>query len=194
MIQKICFHMRKQLEKNQWVNIFSKMRKEWEKNEHRSETDSTRSLLLTTIFLLIFLVRHLQKFLLIFSVRHLQKKSSSYFWWDIFKTMSSHFWWDIFEKFLSVPILSSLCISSFWIWERLFSSADKKGSENPILSALHLHLRENSLWLPFCLDIWQVFTHFAAFPSGKLAHILFSWVSNSPSSYWSNFSNWKTST
>ena len=31
----------------------------------------------------------------------------------------------------------------------------------------HFHLREHFLWLPFSLDIWQIFSHSVAFPKEK---------------------------
>ena len=63
--------------------------------------------------------------------------------------------------------------------------------KSPLQLPQHLHLREHFLWLPFYVDIWQVWSHSVAFPREEKwqnHHIL-----TSPFNIWTNFSNWESS-
>ena len=64
----------------------------------------------------------------------------------------SYFWWDSNTNPLVV-------FFSFSFWSKI-----------PSPLVLHLNLREHFLWLPFCLDIWQVFSHSVAFPKESSTH------------------------
>ena len=94
--------------------LLSKMRRQWVRNDWRSPTDSTRSLLLTTIFLLIFLVR-------------------------LKRNPFCHVFLFLFDAKSLSPGLTPQ-------FERAFSVT------------------------PLFLDIWQVFSHFVAFPKESSTH------------------------